>query len=540
MKHPRGHPYLPNATVLATGAILVTAAILLAIHHISHAQPVDSGAPLTQLDKVNRVRYQAFNIIAHHYVDPVTIDSSLPLPEIIAHLDPFSYYVTKANYLISQRRYHDEPCKYGTYIHSTDGRVLFTSIEPGGAADRAGIWPGDEILTIANKGLHGNDSIALHLFYTSDSLDLTLFRETSKRVWHMLLRRAPLKESSVPIATMITSEIGYVSITGFHDGTSDSLHRAVDYLVGLGMRALIIDLRWNPGGYIDEALKSLNLFVSAMAPAITETSVIPTECDTQYLHAQSEYPTLPLAVLVNNASCSASELFAGTLQDYDRAVIVGEPTIGKSLVMKYFKLPDSGRLYLAVARVVLPSGRCIQRPYFAGHLIGGKWRDYASCDNSRHSFDTDLAESDCPIYRTRHGRSLTGLTGIVPDYFVSQWDFYPDWLRNAVESATGSYLRLNADWLMTTTLDSFARYCKIPEAITRPVLDTIRAHDTTAAKLRSAQLAWETLKTVKAEIAYGLWSDYGYFKMWVRNSATVRRAVGLLSKPETLAVLEIH
>jgi len=131
---------------------------------------------------------------------------------------------------------------------------------------------------------------------------------------------------------------------------------------------------------------------------------------------------------------------------------------------------------------------------------------------------------------------LTGLTGIVPDYFVSQSEFYPDWLQDAVEGAAGSYLRSNADWLMHTTLDSFGRYCKMPETMIDPVLDTIRAHDTTAEKLLSAQLAWMVPKIIKADVAGGIWDKYGFFKLWERNSATVRRAMGLLSKPATLAL----
>ncbi len=530
MNYLRGHPYILAVGIPLAGAILHVAS------NFGPFQKWDSGLRLAPLDQVERTRAQAFNIIAHHYVDSVTIDSSLPLPEIVARLDPFSYFVTTADYRVSQQRHHDEPCKYGTRIHLTDGRALFTAVKPGSAADRAGIWPGDEILTIANKGLNGNDSIAQHLFLTSDSLDLTLFRESSKRVWHILLYRAPLKEPSVAVVAMVTSQIGYVSITGFHYGTADSLRNAVQYLVGQGMRALIIDLRWNPGGYIDETMKALNLFVSSSAPAITETSVIPSQRTALYLHDTPAYPNLPLAVLVNNESCSASELFAGTLQDYDRAVIIGEPTTGKSLVMQYFKLPDSSRLYLAIARYALPSGRWVQRPYSNGQLIGCRWRDYASCDNSQHAIDKDLAESECPVYQTRAGRSVTGLTGIVPDYFVSQSEFYPDWLWNAVEGAVGGYLRRNADWLMHTTLDSFVHYCKMPERIIHPVLDSIRAHDTTAAKLLSAKLAWMVPKIVKAEVASGIWSTYGFFKLWERNSATVRRAIGLLSKPSTIAL----
>jgi hypothetical protein len=97
-----------------------------------------------------------------------------------------------------------------------------------------------------------------------------------------------------------------------------------------------------------------------------------------------------------------------------------------------------------------------------------------------------------------------------------------------VEGAAGSYLRDNADWLMHTTLDSFARYCKMPEAITRPVLDIIRAHDTTAEKLLSAQLAWMVPKSIKANVAEGIWDTNGFFMLWERNSATVRREEGLL------------
>src|SRR5487761_2471291 len=152
MKHYGGHPFL------------LAAAMVLAARGISLAQEAELGSA----DSLG-VRDSAFSIIAHHYVDSVSIDSSLPLPEIVSRLDPFSHYLTSAQHARFTQELHNQEFRYGVDMHSTEGHVIFTTVLRGGSADEAGILPGDEIVAISNRLLEGNDSIALYRFLNLDS-----------------------------------------------------------------------------------------------------------------------------------------------------------------------------------------------------------------------------------------------------------------------------------------------------------------------------------------------------------------------------------
>jgi carboxyl-terminal processing protease len=531
MKQPRGHPYRIAVAIPLAGAIL------LASTYVSPAQEADSAQRLLRINDSMLVRARALSIIAHNYIDSITVDSSLSIQEIVNRLDPFTYYQTKAEYDRFVRQVDDEEFAFGIHIREVLKHFLLTSIAFGSPAENVGILPGDEILAVGGKKVGGNDSIMRSLLAGKDEATFHLYRASNDSTWSVAVRKAQYEHTSVPVAAMIDSQIGYIEMTGFHSGTAAKLQKAIEYLRRKGMLSLILDLRYNGGGFVSECLKAANLFIHSEGQTVIQNSRVASQIRQYSLNCIAPYPTMPLVVLVGNSSASAAEMFTGILQDLDRATVVGQPTIGKSLVMQCFTLPNQDRLYLAVAYYMLPSGRSVQRPYTNGKLIGGWDRDFGSFDNSRHVFDSEVSETECPTYRTASGRSVIPFSGIVPDYFVSQEYFYPEWMSDAVEGAAALYLSENSDWLFNITIDSFENHYQIPRAFVEWALDSIRAHDTTADKFLSAQLAWAVPRLIKANVAYGTWGGYGFFKLWRRNTATVRRAAGLLSKPATLALV---
>ncbi len=531
MKHRRGHPCLLVAAIPLAGAIL------LAAPYVSPAQEADSAPRLLRFNDSMLVRARALSIIAHEYLDSVTIDSSLPIQEIVNRLDPFSYYETKAQYERFMRQVDDEEFSFGIHIREVLKHVLITSTAYGSPAENMGILPGDEILALSGKTVGGSDSIVRSVLLGTDEVTFQLYRASNDSTWSVPVHKARYEHTSVPVAAMIDSQIGYVEVTGFHSGTATKLQKAIEYLRRKGMVSLILDLRYNSGGFVSECLKAANLFIHSEGQTVIQNSRVASHIRQYSLNDIALYPTMPLVVLVGNSSASATEMFTGILQDLDRATVVGQPTVGKSLVMQYFTLPNQDHLYLAVAYYMLPSGRSVQRPYWNGKLTGGEWRDFGSFDNPHHVFDSEVSETDCPTYRTVAGRSVLPSSGIVPDYFVSQEVFYPEWMGDAVEGAAALYLRVNSDWLFNISIDSFENHCQIPRKFVEWALDSIRSHDTTADKLLSAKLAWMLPKLIKADVAYGVWGGYGFFKLWRRNTAIVRRATGLLSKPPSLALL---
>jgi C-terminal peptidase prc len=528
-------------TSLTHSFYFATTLVVVATPELSRTQPVGAGTPIARFADSSTVRDSALRLIYNYYFESAKIDSSLPIKEIVSRLDPFSWYETSAGYARFMRGMNDQELRYGIQLRSVLGHVILTTVIIGSVADHAGLLPGDELLAAGGYTLFGDDGFANSLLRNWDTATLRLHRTSPDSTWSVALEKARCASSSVPVVTMIDSQVGYVSVTGFHNETAEKLQKAVDRLLLRGMRALVIDLRGNRGGLVHECLQAANLFVHSPDTIMRENSRVAAYVRQHSLVDDALYPTLPLALLVDNASCSAAEMFSGILQDLDRAVVVGQPTTGKSLVMRFFELPNSEKLYLATAYYTLPSGRSVQRPYQNDKFIGGDYRDFESCDNSHHTIDSDLAEAQCPTFKTATGRNMIPFAGIIPDYIVSHAVFYPDWLRDAVEGAAALYLQRNADWLInTTTIDSFDHHCQLPVKLIEWTLDTIRAHDTTAKKLLSAQLAWMVPKLIKANVAYSIWGARGFFLLWERNSGTVRRAAELVSKPPSLAVLEKH
>jgi len=508
-------------------------AIVLATHCDGLAQ--DSASIVS--DDTGGVRARALAIIAENYVDSVEIDSSFSVPAILSRLDPFSWYETGDQHELSMSRFNEKDFRYGVCLDSADGHVILTAVTLCSAADHAGFLPGDEILSINGQALHGNDSIADFLLLSNTSTVLELHRASSDSTWTVTIRKSLCERWSVPVGTMLDSSIGYIQINGFHRGTAWELERALEKLRARGMTALILDLRRNSGGYVTEAMRSLNLFIHSDTPIIRIVSRNARNDTTEALPDGALYPALPLAILVGNGTCSAAEIFSGVMQDLGRAIIVGQPSIGKSLVMRYFVLPNDDAMMLAMARYTLPTGRMIQRPYRQGVLIGGCTRDFGTFDNSAHLVDSDFAEAGCPSYTTARGLNLTGLCGIIPDYFVSQAFFFPDWLRYRIAGAAALYLRAKINSLLAITLDSFIHGCPMPQVLVDWVLDDIRAHDTSSIELLAPRMAWTVPQLIKAYVAYGVWSEEGSFQLWERHSATVRRAMTLLSKPSVLTAL---
>ena len=537
MENARRPKLFSAIRTVSSGATAVLLFVALLIATISLGQSAITANARKSQDSTS-VRESVLRIIREHYFQEVIPDTTVSIDTMVSRLDPFSSYLTKSEYDEELLYLDDGERIFGIGLQSTGKSVVISSVTLRSSGDRAGLLPGDIVNSINDVVLGGHDGIGNAMLLDRATVDLFVSRPYMDSNWHSFLNKVTCDESSVPVCGMIDSQVGYIKMTGFHLGTSGKLQRAIEKLLRHGMQYLVLDLRDNRGGYVTECISAANLFVHSDRQSVTSHSRIASE-GTQYnLDKTAAYPSLPLVVLVDNCTCSAGEMFTGILQDLDRAIVVGQPTWGKSLVMQFFSLPNADRLFLTTAYYRLPSGRSVQRPYTNGVLIGGLTRSFGSCDNQRHFFDSDIAEGDCPAFQAASGRTLRGLCGIVPDYFVSQETYDPDGSTDPIHVAAARYLRANASWLLSTTLDSFTRFCEIPEKLVESALDGVRTHDTTKAKHSSLEMAWVAPTIIKAYIAWSIWGGYGFFKLWEKNSATVRRATELLrSKSAPIAVL---
>ncbi len=518
------------------------------------------------------MRQAVLNVIRLNYFDSIPLDSSLSIERAMSRLDPFSTYVTKEQFEKDEAQFNERRWAFGFGFAIVRHKVVITTIDYGSDLARAGVLPGDEILEIDGKQMRDSlPSLAMAL-----SADMTFLRPATNDTFAAVIKKAILPEPSVGPYGMLDASTAYIRITGFEHGTAARLQAVLDSMVSVtsnsglecgidtfydrtaearsslyrthgwrGYRAtsedikafvrarygrtinsLVLDLRGNPGGFVKEVMACIELFVDRNGwPLLT----IQYRKSGEELRATqaAKYHDLRLAVLVDNNSCSASEIFAGVMQDLDRAVIIGEPTIGKALVMRYVDLPNGDKLYLAIGEYLLPSGRCIQRPYSGQYLLGGDARVLPNAENAKHWLDAGITMGSCAEYKTAEGRTVYGSEGIIPDAIISE-DFnrdHPAWFFHAVWQATIPFLQRNILWLKQVSADSFSRW-PMPDSLLNAGIDSLRAADTS--HKACAQLASDVPGLEKWILAYCLWRDQGWFDVRLPQEAAIRRAVSLL------------
>lgn len=361
---------------------------------------------------------EAIHQVSDKYVDPVPSDSLYmrALEGMLLSLDPYSQLLSPSEY--NDLRIHTQGNYEGLGIRIDIVDNLLTVISPieGTPAYKAGLRAGDHILRVdgvSTEGWSEEKAVQELRGPQGSEVKLTIGREGLDEPIQADITRKAIKLSAVPYAFMIDDGIGYVRFTQFSEHGRDEIRDAIRDLERQGMRALILDVRQNPGGLLDQAIEVSDLFLPKGVEIVSTKGRV-ADSDRQYsARDNNDFSVHPMVLLIDNGSASASEILAGALQDHDRALIVGETSWGKGLVQSLFSLDDGYFLKLTTARYYTPSGRSIQRnneielassnglPSEAGTLESDK----ASIPDSL-TYDTDM------------GRTVYGGGGVMPDVLV--------------------------------------------------------------------------------------------------------------------------
>ncbi len=360
-----------------------------------------------------------------YYVEDV--DSQQLVEEAIKgmlnKLDPHSVYIAAKEMQSVEESFRGDFEGVGIEFQIVNDTLTVVSPISGGPSEALGIMPGDRIIEISGKSVIGitNDEVRKQLRGKAGSVvPVSIVRTGVKGKLNYDITRDKIPIYSVDTHFMINDRIGYVSVSRFAETTYDELVDALGDLKSMGMQQLILDLRGNPGGYLNQAVSIADLFIDGKKK-IVYTEGRRSEFNEEYFASKpSVFEKIPIIVLVNRGSASASEIVSGAVQDWDRGLIVGETTFGKGLVQRQFMLPDNSAIRLTISKYFTPSGRLIQRDYkefkdkedYYSDIID---RKETEGDNINHISEKDSSRK---VFKTGGGRIVYGGGGITPDYIV--------------------------------------------------------------------------------------------------------------------------
>jgi carboxyl-terminal processing protease len=405
---------LPAVALLLFGAVL-------GVQFDSH---VSSDDALDQFEKLKR----AFVIISGRYVEPVNAKemAEAGVKGMLNSLDPHSSYIPPEQVRDTRDRYEGSFGGIGIRFEpasepSDTARVI--SPIAGGPSEKVGIMAGDRIVKIEDStaiGLSGNEIQNRLKGEIGTEVTLTVYRPLANKRLTFTIERGEIPLYSINSSYMVDEETGYIEIGRFAMSTHEEFMEKVDQLKGQGMERLVLDLRDNPGGVMQSAVKIADELLGA-GMTIVRTKGRSAEMNTRYRgHSGGALEDQPVIVLVNRRSASASEILSGALQDHDRALLVGRRTFGKALVQKQFELNDGSLMQMTVGRYYTPVGRLIQTPYEKGDreaYYEEKSTSFRDAVYNVEKYKEGIADS--LKYQTDHGRTVFGGGGILPDYVVA-------------------------------------------------------------------------------------------------------------------------
>jgi len=365
------------------------------------------------------------HIIDDQYVDTVNMNDLVEtaMPQILSELDPHSVYISEKD--VRQANDDLKGSFFGVGIEFTirQDTIHVQNVIGNGPAERAGLLAGDKIVEVDGKPFVGKEvtnEVAMRALKgeKDTKVQVGVLRYKEKKVKRFTITRGEIPMKSVTATYMLNDDTGYIKIKNWGEKTYPELLIALAQLAQEGFSNLVIDLRGNTGGYLMSAVQIANEFLPK-GRLIVYTQGRKSARQDYRSDGRGSYQQLPLVVLIDEGSASASEIFAGAIQDNDRGTIIGRRSFGKGLVQQPVTLHDGSMVRLTIARYYSPSGRCIQKPYTQGDS-----KDYEADIMARYEhgefFSQDSIHHTGPEYHTRNGRVVYGGGGITPDIFVPE------------------------------------------------------------------------------------------------------------------------
>ncbi len=370
-------------------------------------------------NKLNEI----INYVEQEYVDTINEKNVVEttITDLLKNLDPHSIYIPAEDLQGVNEPLEGNFEGIGIEFHMVDDTIMVLNSIQGGPSDLLGILAGDRIIKVEGKNVAGVGITTPEITQKlrgkeGTDVKITIFRRSMSKLLEFDIVRGKIPIYSIDAGYIVEDGIGYIKVSRFAETTYKEFMSKMDTLTKQGMKNLILDLRGNPGGYLNTASKMVNEFLP------DDKIIVYTQGKARARReykstGKGSFETVKLVVLIDEGSASASEIMAGALQDWDRATLIGRRSYGKGLVQEQSTFPDGSAIRLTVARYYTPTGRCIQKPYNEGYE-----NYYEDIGNRVAHGELETPDStkfpDSLKYRTPSGKIVYGGGGIMPDIFI--------------------------------------------------------------------------------------------------------------------------
>lgn len=403
-------------------AICLIAGIAIGTFYANHFSGNKLGIINTSSNKLNAL----LRIIDDQYVDTVNMGELVEeaMPQILSELDPHSSYIPAKDLEAVNADLKGSFSGIGIQFTIQNDTIHVNSVIQGGPSEKVGLMAGDRIVEVDDSAFVGkivtNSEAMKRLKGEKGSkVKLGVYRPGEKDLLHFTVIRGNIPVKSIDAAYMINEKVGYIKVNKFGETTYPELLIALAKLNQKNCEGLIVDLRGNTGGYMAAAIQMVNEFLPNNRLIVyTQGRKSPREDYSS--NGTGSNQKMPLVVLVDDGSASASEIFAGAIQDNDRGTIVGRRSFGKGLVQQPIEFSDGSAIRLTIARYYTPSGRCIQKPYEKGKESEYELDLLTRYEHGEFFSADSIKQDETEVYHTRLGRPVYGGGGIMPDIFVPQ------------------------------------------------------------------------------------------------------------------------
>ena len=503
-----------------------------------------SGNRLNVINSGSNRLNNLLHLIDDQYVDAVNIDSLVDkaIPQILAELDPHSVYISAKDAAQATDDLKGSFSGVGVEFVIRQDTIHIQNVIQNGPAEKAGLLAGDKIVAVDGKPFVGKivtNQEAMHRLKgpKDTKVKIGVIRYGSKKVQTFTVTRGEIPTKSVTAAYMLNDKTGYIRIKNFGENTYPEMLIALAKLSQQGFTNLCIDLRDNSGGYLTAAVNMANEFLPDKK-LIVYTQGRKSPRHNYMSDGKGAYQKIPMVVLINEGSASSAEIFAGAMQDNDRATIIGRRSFGKGLVQQQIEFPDHSLIRLTIARYYTPSGRCIQKPYKKGDRL-----DYAMDLDKRYKHgeftnqDSIHLSDSLKYYTLRKHRVVYGGGGIMPDYFVPlDTTKYTKMHRqlaakSIVINQSLKFIDAHRKELKSQYKDfnKFLATYEVPSSLIEGIIaegkkEKIEPKDEAELTQTKKYLALQ----LKALVARDIWDMSQYFQVWNETNEIVQRALELL------------